>query len=97
MTPAEQRASLDEVAAKLTSAIRSSVLDPGEVAIATIERIRADAYRPDVAAHAIEQLEELAAALGRKLENPAQTIARLCGTLGGFEVRLGQMSRPGRH
>src|SRR5579863_10084392 len=96
MTVAEQRRAIDEVAGKLTAAIRSTVIEAGEVAVATIERIRADNYTPDVAEHAIEQLRELALALPRKLESDAQAIARLGNTLRGFEVRLGQMSRSHR-
>jgi len=93
MTPAEQREALDEVCGKLTGAIRTIVVAPGEVAVATLERIRADTYAPDVAEHAIDQLRELAEALDRKLASDTQAIARLGNTLLGFEVRLGQMSR----
>jgi hypothetical protein len=100
MTPAEQRVALDEVAGKLTAAIRTLLIAPGEVAVTTIERIRADNFTPDVAAHAIEQLRELAEALDQKLASDTQAIARLGNILRGFEIRLGQMSkryvRPGR-
>lgn len=100
MTPTEQRAALDEVTGKLTAAIRSTLIEPGEVAAATLERIRADNFTPDVAEYAIEQLRELAGVLDRKLASDAQAIARLGNTLHGFELRLGQMSkryvRPGR-
>jgi hypothetical protein len=101
MTRAEQRAALDEVAGKLTAEIRSTVIEAGEVAVATLERIRIDTYTPEIAEHAIGQLRELAEILDRKLASDTQAIARLGDTLRGFEVRLGQISkryvRPGRN
>lgn len=73
--------------------VRPRTIAPGEVAIATMERIRADNFTPDVAEYAIEQLRQLAEALSRKLESDTQAIARLGNTLRGIEVRLGQMSK----
>lgn len=93
MKDADQRTALDAVADKLTRATRGTVMEPGEVMLATIERIRVQTYDLDVTAHAITQLGELAGAVGGKFREELRAIQRLRDGLDSFERRLARMNR----
>jgi hypothetical protein len=93
MKDADQRTALNAVADKLTRAIRGTVIEPGEVVLATIERIRVQTYDLDVTSHAITQLGELASTVNGKLRDELRAIQRLRDGLDGFEQRLTRMNQ----
>jgi hypothetical protein len=93
MKPAEQRAAIEKAAGRVTGAVRRALLDPGENVIATIERLAAQTYPPEVAEHLCQQLGELAAGIDYKLGDRAQRIERLGTSLSAFEQRLAEMSK----
>jgi hypothetical protein len=88
---ADRKMALGQIAGELTAAIRRALIEPAEVTIATIGRIAAQEYSPEIAAHAIEQLRELARALNYKLKNDGLAIQKLRDGLAGFERRLSGM------
>ena len=96
MTAAQERTQkIDELAARITVAIRRGVVEPALAAIETVERIRDRDRQPEVSAHVVEQFSELSREVNSKLNGEAEMIRRLSNGLLHFERRLIQMSSKG--